>query len=45
MKYNNDENKLNEDIFTEEEIEALKLLAKEKIVEEFFDEIHGRRKE
>lgn len=31
MKYNNDENKLNEDIFTKEEIKALKLLAKEKI--------------
>lgn len=31
MKYNNDENKLNEDIFTEEEIEALKLLARREI--------------
>lgn len=31
-----------DNIFTDEEIEALKLLAKEKIVEEFFDEMYGR---
>lgn len=31
MKYNNDENKLNEVIFTKEEIKALKILAKGKI--------------
>ena len=43
MKYNNDENKLNEDIFTKKEIKALKILAKEKIdMEEFFDEMYGR---